>query len=600
MIERFMVSKYKVTFLPEGIEANIPEGTSLMQAAADAGIQMEGPCGGKGTCGKCRVLIKEEKTEKPVLACKTLVQEDMTVIIPLSEVTLLRKGENDTHDLGIRIMPGIWKKSLTVAEPELRTQKSDLTRLYEAFGQVLPLTYTALKSLPQVLRPGRNPVTAVYTDDQILSLEEGNTENQLFGLAVDIGTTTVVAALMDLITGNVLGVASTTNSQNIFGSDVVSRIEHVINNPQGLEQLQWRSVQVVNTLIDELCSKADILPVNIYRVTIAGNTTMEHLFLGIDPRNLAPAPFIPVMTHPIELEAREIGLQINSHGRIHLIPNIAGYVGGDTTSVILATQVYDKPGIYLVIDIGTNGEVVLSVDGKMHACSTAAGPAFEGAHIKHGMRAAPGAIEGVVFNGDIFLKVIGNISPSGICGSGLLQAVQVMLLIGVVTPSGKLITRKEGENMCLSPSVLERLGSDKNGNYFILSYPENNREAVVITQNDVRELQLAKGAIRTGIEVLFKEAGITASDVNQVLLAGAFGNYLDKESAVFLGLIPDIPSERIKSIGNAAGTGARMALISDPLLRSASVISKNVKHIELSGRQDFYEMFIRYMGFDQT
>lgn len=592
-----MTEKYKVTFLPEDAEIEVDEWTTLMQAAVEAGIHLGGPCGGKGTCGKCRVYLKDQKERRSVLACKTPVQGKMKVIIPQNEVSLFRKDENDTQDLGLDIQPGIWKKTVRVAKPELGDQQSDLTRLFLALGRELPLTYTALKSLPTALRAENHQVTVVYTDEQVLSVEPGNTENQLLGLAVDIGTTTIVAALMDLSTGNVLGIASATNSQNIFGADVISRIEHVINCPQGLEQLQLRAVQAINNLIDELCSKAKTVSINICRVTVAGNTTMEHLFLGIDPRNLAPPPFIPVMTHPIHLEAREIGLNVHPHGRIYLIPNIAGYVGGDTTSVILSTRVYEKQGIFLVVDIGTNGEIVLSVDGKMLACSTAAGPAFEGAHIKYGMRAALGAIEGVRFDGDISLKVIGNVPPIGICGSGLLQAIQVMVTIGVITLSGNLISKAEAEEKSLVLPVLERLGTDENGNYFILSSLKNKAKTVRITQRDIRELQLAKGAIRTGIEVLLREARIFVGDIDQVLLAGAFGNYLNKESALSLGLLPDISPERIQMVGNAAGTGARMVLISDSLLRNAYGIAKDVKHIELSGRTDFDEMFFKYLGF---
>jgi len=592
------INRHKVTFLPERVEITIPEGTSVLQAAIEAGIQLEGPCGGKGTCGKCRVFLAED-TQQPVLACKTPIKRNMTVLTPQNEGAFFRKGEKDLDGLGVEINPGIWKRALKVEEPELSTQYSDATRLYNALGKEFPLTYSALKNLPAALRTKERTVTVTYTDEEILSVEAGHTESELFGLAVDIGTTTVVAALMNLLNGDVLGITSATNSQNIFGSDVISRIEHAINNPQGLEQLQERIVGVINRIIWELCTKAGVQAENIYKVTIAGNTTMEHLFLGIDPRNLAPAPFIPVITHPVNLEAREIGLGVHPRGRIHLIPNIAGYVGGDTTSVILATQVYKKRGIYLVVDIGTNGEIVLSVDGKMLTCSTAAGPAFEGAHIKYGMRATRGAIEGVIFDGNISLKVIGDGPPAGICGSGLLQAAQVLRRIGVVAPSGKMISRDEGEKMGLDAAILERLDKDANGNFFLLSRSGNNRESVRICQSDIRELQLAKGAIRTGIEILMNEVGITAEDIDQVLLAGAFGNYLDKDSALGLGLLPKVSPDRIISVGNAAGTGARMALLSEPLLKKAYDISKEVRHIELSGRSDFHEMFIEYMGFDE-
>ncbi|NLI93780.1 MAG: ATP-binding protein [Peptococcaceae bacterium] len=396
--------------------------------------------------------------------------------------------------------------------------------------------------------------------------------------------------------GDTLGIASSTNMQNIFGSDVVSRIEHTISDLQGLDQLQKRAVKTINDLIEMLSTKTGILSMNIYKVMAVENTTMEHLFLGLDPRYLARAPFTPVMTHPVELEAREIGLRVNPHAEVCLIPNIAGYVGGDTTSAIIATRVYEKSGIYLIVDIGTNGEMVLSIDGNMLACSTAAGPAFEGAQIKCGMRAAPGAIEGVVFDGDISLKVIENIVPTGICGSGLLQAVQVMVSTGVLLSGGKMLNRKEAEKKGLPSSLIERLGADESGNFFVLSHPGGIQEGIIITQGDVRALQLAKGAIRTGIEVLLKEAGITAGDITQVLMAGAFGNYIDKESALSLGLLPKVDPEKICLVGNAAGTGAQMALLSDNFWEKAYDVSQKVRHIELSGRKDFHEMFMKYLG----
>lgn len=588
--------RHKVTFLPDEIEVTVEEGHSIMEAAARAGILLDGPCGGKGTCKKCTVLLEEKDETKPVLACKSLVKESITVTISVPEVSLFRKGEGEkANNDGIIINPGIWKKTHDVIQPNQSNQYPDLTRLYQALGKELKLSYTALKALPHVLRKESHKVTVTYSDTQVLSVEPGDTENQFFGLAIDIGTTTVVVSLVNLRTAEILGTASTTNAQNIFGADVISRIEHVSNHPEGLEQLQKRIIFAINNLIDELCSKNGISELNIYSVVIAGNTTMEHLFLGIDPRYLAMAPFIPVITHALDFEAYQIGMSVNPHAKVSLISNIAAYVGGDTTSVILSTEIYKKTGIYLVVDIGTNGEIVLSVDGKMYTCSTAAGPAFEGAHIKFGMRAVPGAIEGVYLDPDISLKVIGDVPPTGICGSGLLQAVELLVLSGVVAPSGKMLSTKEGQDKGLPVSIIERLGSDEEGNYFILSPTSSKTNAILITQKDVRELQLAKGAMRTGIEILLIEAGVKAAEIDQILLAGAFGNYTNKQSAVSLGLLPEVALELCKSVGNAAGTGARMALISQNLLEKTQWISRNVRHIELSTHPQFQELYIEHL-----
>lgn len=593
-----MTKQYTVTFLPDEVRASIPEGTTLLQAAVEAGMNLEGPCGGKGTCGKCKVYLIEGETPKTVLACKTIVEKDMIVNLPRNDSVLFRKGEDDYAELGVKIDSGISKKAYQVKEPELETQYADLTRLYEAIGKEIPITYTALKTLPNILREGNHEITVTATNNLVLAIQPGNTEDLSYGLAIDIGTTTVVVSLINLNSGVVLYTASATNTQNIFGADVIARIDHVSSHPQGLQHLQERILSVINNLIHEISLKTNISSQNIYKVVVVGNTTMEHMFLGVDPRYLGPAPFIPAITHSVDLEAQEIGVQVNPCGRVHLFPNIAGYVGGDTTSVILATEIYKNKGNYLAVDIGTNGEIVLSIDGKMFACSTAAGPAFEGAQIKCGMRAAPGAIEGVDLKPDISLKVIGDVWPTGICGSGLIQAIRVMVTIGVLEPSGRMISREEGAEREIALDILDRLGKDENGSYFILSVKKDQQEAVIITQKDIRGLQLAKGAIRTGIEILIKEAGIKVSDIDQVLLAGAFGNYIDQQSALSLGLLPNIPKERIKTVGNAAGTGAKMALISNPLLKDAESISRKVTHIELSGRTDFYELFIEYLSLD--
>ena len=594
-----MKKQHSIVFLPDEITVKAEEGSTIFQAAADAGLNVEGPCGGKGTCGKCKVYVMEEDAKKAVLACKTPVVKDMTVHIPEKDNVLFRKGEDDYAKIDIILQPGIWKEYYSVPEPEIESQYSDLARLYHALGREITLTYTALKSLPAVLRAGNHKITAVFTEDVLLSIEPGKTVDDFYGLAVDIGTTTVVASLISLNTGEVIYTASASNTQNTFGADVIARIEHVINHPEGLRQLQQRILSVINNLIEKVCLKNNTSTATIYKVVVVGNTTMEHLFLGIDPRYLGPAPFIPAITHSVQAEAQEVGLKINPGGRIHLLPNIAGYVGGDTTSVILATEIYKKSGVYLAVDIGTNGEIVLSIDGRMYTCSTAAGPAFEGAQISCGMRAASGAVEGVEFSHDISLKVIGDAWPTGICGSGLFQAAQVMVELGIVEPSGRMITREEGEQRGIADIVLDKLVKDKEkGSCFILSPQTDNYEAVMITQKDIRELQLAKGAIRTGIEILLREAGITVKDIDEIMLAGAFGNYIDKRSALSLGLLPDLPIDKIRTVGNAAGTGAKMALMSDSLLKEAEIISRKVRHIELSTRIDFHELFIEYLTFE--
>lgn len=584
---------YKVTFLPDNKQITVADGTTIMAAMAEAGVDLEGPCGGKGTCGKCRVYLAGEGS---VLACRTVITRDMTVTVPQVEVALHRKGKLTVKlEDGLKVYSGVVKTALEVAKPSITEQKADAERFRKALNQPgLSLKYNAMKALPEVLRKNKQ-ITAIIERNNVLAVEGGDTSNKLFGLAVDIGTTTLAAALVNLMTGETVAAATATNAQNIFGADVIARIEHVIQKPEGLEQLQKRVCQVINRLIAKLAEEVKITSDEIYLATVAGNTTMEHLFMGIDPRNLAPSPFIPVFTEPMAIEARDLGLNLCSHAPVYLLPNIAGYVGGDTMGVILATGLYHKQGTYIAVDIGTNGEIVLAVNGKLWACSTAAGPAFEGAHIRCGMRAANGAIERVAINNDVEIKVIGDAPAKGICGSGLMDAVAELVRVGVIETSGRMLNASEAAH--LPKAIQNRLGQEEKGNYFVLAPGENGREPVILTQKDVRELQLAKAAIRAGIAILLNQAGLKHTDLNAILLAGAFGSYIDKQSALALGLLPPVDPDRIESVGNAAGSGAILALISKDLREHALEIAKEVKHIELSTRLDFQEYFVDALSF---
>ncbi|MDR1320218.1 MAG: ASKHA domain-containing protein [Gracilibacteraceae bacterium] len=595
------MSLYRITFEPDGAEVRAAAGETLLQAAAAGGILLDGPCGGRGTCGKCRLYLRGgDGEEKPVLACRTPVTGDMTVRTPLPATVLTGKGRLHSPLPPVVPDPGIRKTRLTVGKPDICSQAADLTRFYAALGRELPLTLRALTSLPEALRAADHRVTAVYTETKVLAVEPGDTTDAFYGVAVDIGTTTIAATLVDLRDGSAIGTASATNAQNIFGADVISRIEHSLRHPQGLERLRRRVLLVLNDMIARLCQDRGLTADHIYRVTVAGNTAMEHLFLGISPRWLAAAPFAPPVTHPVSLTAAEAGLNIYAYAEVRLISNIAGYVGGDTTAAVLAAGISRKSGVYLLLDVGTNGEIVLAADGSLSACSTAAGPAFEGAHIRCGMRAAPGAVDHVGWNdesADIAVHTIDGAAPAGICGSGLLQAVRVMLELGVVEPDGRMAEPEGAEAALLPPAVRRRLTRVDGDRCFILADGERADSAVAVTQKDVRELQLAKSAIRSGIETLLREAGLTAVDIDEVLLAGAFGNYLDPGGALALGMLPPLAPERIRAIGNAAGTGALMALISEDIFWGSARIAGRVKHLELSTHKDFQDMFIDNLSF---
>ncbi len=612
--------KTKITFVTSAgrqTEIMLEKGTNLLEAAARAGVAVEGNCGGKGSCGKCKVRLPDRDPAEPteaekkflsdadlaegwVLACQRSAEEDMIVEVPEQSDAFRRKislteDEEDT----VKPDPAVQKIMLTLEHPTVKDQTPDLERLLNGLPDgEMEVSHRLLTGLPQILRQERFTVTAVLAPNKLLAVEPGRTLGRLYGVAFDIGTTTIMGSLHDLNSGKALAVGAATNPQNVYGADVISRITYASSNEKGLERLQHKVMEALNGIIEGLAREAGINPHEIYEATAVGNTTMSHLFLGIDPSYLAPAPFIPAYRRPVALEAADIGLGINPGGQIVVLPNIAGYVGSDTVSVILATGLDQRNDCCAVIDIGTNGELALAAGGQILSCSTAAGPAFEGAQIKQGMRAADGAIEAVqIDDGEVLLDVIGGTAPRGICGSGLIDAAAALLKAGVIEPSGRMVN-PETTVTPLSRQLKSRLRPGKGGFEFILAGKEGGE--ILLTQSDLRELQLAKGAIYAGLQILLQEAGLTEDDLDEVLLAGAFGNYIRKESARAIGLLPGIPLEKITPVGNAAGRGSRMALLSRTERARAFALPDLVKHVELSARLDFQDAFIKALSFKET
>ncbi|MDP2663535.1 MAG: ASKHA domain-containing protein, partial [Dehalococcoidia bacterium] len=423
-------------------------------------------------------------------------------------------------------------------------------------------------------------------------------------IAFDIGTTTVVGYLLDLTNGREMAVASGLNPQGAYGSDLISRLSFVQERDDGLSLLQQDIVFLVNRLIDETVEESGIDPRHIYEVTLVGNVVMHHLLLGIDPSAMARAPYTPVVLDALDLPAAELGLHLGRQAQVHVLPNIAGFVGADMVGALLTTLPHLSPGIQLVIDLGTNGEIALGSRDRLLVCSTAAGPAFEGARVRHGMRAAGGAIDRVRIDTDVHCHVIDGGPPAGICGSGLVDAIAGMLDSGIVTPSGRLLAATQ-----LKPDTGPRLrarirGAGQPGDElrFVLSTPGGSHDhpEVAITQQDIRELQMAKGAVSAGIQVLKKELGIEDEDIEQVILAGAFGTFVSVESARRIGLIPPLPLNRVKAIGNAAGFGAQLALLSTVERGIAGLIARQSEHVRLSGRTDFQSLFIQALQFPSS
>lgn len=604
-----------IEFQPAEKRVQVRKGIALREAAEFAGIELNIPCGGKGLCGKCKVIFESgapdptsterdrineaELAQGYRLSCQTAVTQDAVIYVPdgIQGAKILTTGTARK----VPLRPGITKRFAVADFPSVDDLRSDLDRVTDAFDldNQAHLELSALRSLGRDVRASEFRVTGVFAGREPIAFEPGDTTADCYGIALDIGTTTLAAYLLDLNTGGQVSVASAMNPQAHVGDDVISRISHVMEDPEGLRKLQASVIDKLNELVRILSDGAGICHERIYEVTVAGNTCMTHLFLGVDPTNLAVAPYVPVVSRRISVGARHLGIDINEFGRVHVLPNIAGYVGADTVGVILASGFYETDEMTLAVDIGTNGEIVLGSDGRLLACSTAAGPAFEGAHIRHGTRAAPGAIDGVWFEGGEFrCSVIGGIKPSGICGSGLLDAIICMLQAGIIEPSGRIVDA--GEISEEYAHLRANLQIGEQGSEFILAEDTSIGEPVVITQRDVRELQLAKGAIAAGIRTLMDRLQISPERLDRIVLAGAFGNYLRKESAVQSGMIPDVPLERIHSVGNAAGEGAKLALISLDARADADRIADGIEYVELTTDPGFQERFADALMFGRT
>lgn len=621
----------KINFLPDKKNITVNEGTTILEALEIAGINIDTPCGGKGICGKCKVLFVEEiSAASPIekkllsegeikkgfrLACQAKLFQDSIVEIPL-EIKLDFKrvfssnSKGDIHRTknNFSIESNLKKVFLDLEEPSLDDQRSDWERIKDGLSSKkienisnLKTSVEILKKIPVLMREANFKITVILYNNEIIDIENGETTTSNYGIAFDIGTTTVAGYLIDLESGEELFAVAKTNPQIIHGDDVISRIGFAQQPKGGLEKLQKEIVVTLNEIIRETTQKAEIDKSNIYQTIIVGNTCMHHLFLGLNPINLAPSPYIPVIKESLSLKVKDIpGLSLNPTANICMLPNISAFVGADILAGILSTSMWRQDKTVLFVDLGTNGEVVLGSKGELWACSTAAGPAFEGSRISSGMRAAEGAIDKVkIDNKSIIYKVIEDGKVRGICGSGLIDLIAELLKLGLINKSGKLIDREEG-NFELSEEIKRRITKEKEGNRFLLAKSDETiiGKPIYLTQKDIREVQLAKAAVYAGIKILLKEVNILPEDIQEILLAGAFGNFIDKKSAVRIGLIPNLPLKKIESVGNAAGRGAEITLCSNKLRELSQEISKKVKYIELSSRPDFQEEFIEAMFFN--
>jgi len=620
----------KITFLPDKKNIKADKGTTILEAMERAGISIDTPCGGKGICGKCKILVtkginpitsieekflSEEEIRKGFrLACQAKLFKDSIIEIP-SEIRLDFKrvfssnSKGDIHRTknNFSLESNLKKVFLDLQKPSLDDQRSDWERIKDGLSSKkiknisnLKISVEILKKIPILIRRANFRITVTICNDEIIDIEIGNTAKKSYGIAFDIGTTTVVGYLIDLGSGEELFAVAKTNPQIIHGDDVISRIGFAQQHKGDLEKLQKEIVITLNEIIRETTQKAEIDKSNIYETVIVGNTCMHHLFLGLNSINLAPSPYIPVIKESLSLKVKDIpGLSLNPTANIYMLPNISAFVGADILAGILSTSMWREDKTVLFVDLGTNGEVVLGLKKKLWACSAAAGPAFEGSRISSGMRAAEGAIDKVkIDNKFITYKVIEDGKIRGICGSGLIDLIAELLKLGLINKSGKLIDREEC-NFELSEEIRKRIIKGQKGNRFLLvkGKETENGKPIYLTQRDIREVQLAKAAIFAGIKILLKELNIPLEDIQEILLAGAFGNFIDKKSAVRIGLIPNLPLKKIESVGNAAGRGAEITLCSNKMRELSQEISKKVKYVELSSRPDFQEEFIKAMIF---
>lgn len=592
-------SEVRIVFKPSGKSVNVPSGTELIDAAATAGVDISLPCGGVGRCGKCKVLFESgacepSATELDVvseielaqgfrLACQTTLCQDAVVYVPDGLLPAKALTVGKTRDVAAK--PMVFKRHAAVPKPSTSDLRSDMDRVLDTLKADEWEGVTLARSVGKALREADFNVTGVFHGNRLAALEAGDTTGECYGVALDVGTTTMAAYLVDLNAGEQVAVASVLNPQTQVGDDVISRISHVLETPDGLDHLRKLVTDSFNSLIDDLLKRSGVKRERVYEAVVVGNTCMTHLFMGVNPGSLAVAPYVPAVSGCMCAGADDLGIGINPGGYVYVLPCVAGYVGADTLGVLLSTGLYESDKYLLAVDIGTNGEIVAGSRDRLVACSTAAGPAFEGAHISSGMRAAPGAIDAVWLDGgEIKFSAIDGAAPVGICGSGLLDVIICLIDAGIIDPSGRIRDSEEitGAYSHLAGSVR----SGDKGNEFVLVEP-----GIVVSQRDVREVQLAKGAIAAGILTLLDRLGISADDLDGVLVAGAFGNYLRKESAIAAGMLPDIERGKVHSVGNAAGEGAKLALVSRDLRQEAERIARSIDYVELTVDPGFQDRF---------
>ena len=621
------MNKHLVIFQPSGRRGRVERGQNLLEASRELGADIESVCGGKKTCGKCKVrvqegfferygiesrsrnlsplteeehkLLTEEEISKGCrLACAAEVLGDILLEVPEESRGGQQIVRKEVTLRKIKLNPAVRTWTVKLEKPTLADPLGDYERLLDALAaqhrlKGLCAGRTVIARLPRALRDGNWEVTvAIWMNREIVRVVPGPSM-KCFGLAVDIGTTTVAGYLCDLATGDVAAVHSLMNPQVTYGEDVMSRVTYIMTHDGGLGELHREAIRAVNEIVKGVCSKAGIDPDDVLELCVVGNTVMHHLFLNISPENVGVSPFVPAVQDAMDLKASELGIKVNESANVHMLPIEAGFVGADNVAVLIAEAPYEKDEMQLIIDIGTNGEILVGNRHKLLAASCATGPALEGAHIKFGMRAAPGAVERVSINPetlDVEYRIIAgadNERARGICGSGIIDAIAEMFRAGIIEKSGRFNKSID------SP----RLIRDGNKREFIIARREETAigKDITITTGDVRAVQLAKGAIYGASKILMGKLGIER--VDRVVLAGAFGSYIDRTCAMLMGMFPDCALEDVVAVGNAAGDGARMALLDIDKRRDADEQARRVEYVELTLEKEFEREYVDAMHF---
>jgi len=603
------MTAFTIDFEPVGRRGECQKNESLLACARQLGVGISSICGGEGICHSCKVQILSGTVSKLTpneheaftsqelkdgwrLACQAYPTSNCKIAVPAESMTTPQRVQVEGLEVKVHPEPPLRAYRLQLAAPSLETPQADADRLLETLNQQHKLRCTkidigALRTISDQLRSWKWKNQAVVRNAEVIAILPP--KSRQLGLAIDLGTTKVAGYLVDLSNGQTLAAKGIMNPQIRYGEDIISRITRVVKSPDEGVQLQKLAVDAINELSTDLCAEAGAKPEEILEVLVVGNTAMHHLFLRLPVKQLVFSPFVPAVNRALEVKAGELGLNILPGACVYLLPNIAGFVGADHVSMLLATDAWQAEEPTVALDIGTNTEVSLIYKGNIATTSCASGPAFEGGHIKYGMRAATGAIERLrIDGGKIQYQTIDGASPVGICGSGILDALAQLYLAKIIDEGGRIIDNQP------------RVRTYKGQREFILVSKEERKgkPAITITQTDIRELQLAKAAIRTGIQVLLETSGCSEDDIKQVIIAGAFGTYIDVASAVAIGMLPPLPLNRFRQVGNAAGMGAKLALISLKSRTQAEAVASKVSYIELASAPKFEQVFVQtsYLG----